>query len=159
MELVAAMTENNVIGQNADMPWHLPADLAHFKNLTSGHAIIMGRRTWESIGKALPNRFNIVVTRQPQYKAKGAVVVNSLDEGQQEAGSRRIFIIGGGEMYAESFARVSHLHLTRIHTMLDGDTFFPEIDEALWTCQERINRPSDDKNPYNLTFETWVKMG
>jgi len=157
MEIVVAMTENNVIGQNGKMPWHLPADLAHFKKLTLGHAIIMGRRTWESIGGPLPDRENIVVTRQPHYVASGARTVHSLEEGTKGIDNWRVFVIGGGEIYVEAISNASHLHVTMIHTTMDGDTFFPKIDEKTWTCQSSRKRPRDEKNQYDLTFETWTR--
>lgn len=157
MEIVVAMTSNRVIGQNGDMPWHLPADLVHFKELTSGHAIIMGRRTWESIGKSLPNRLNIVVTRQEDYAAQDVTVVHSLEEGIVAAGTQRIFLIGGGEMYKEALPLACQMHITRIDAHLEGDTEFPEIDKSIWRCKSRVNRSADEKNPYDLVFETWER--
>lgn len=157
MEIVVAMTSNHVIGQNGDMPWHLPADLVHFKELTSGHAIIMGRRTWESIGKPLPNRLNIVVTRQEDYVAEDVTVVHSLEDGIVAAGTQRIFLVGGGEMYKEALPIASKMHITRIDALIDGDTKFPEIDESIWQCKSRVNRSADEKNPYDFVFETWER--
>jgi len=157
MEIVVAMTSNHVIGQNGDMPWHLPADLVHFKELTSGHAIIMGRRTWESIGKPLPNRLNIVVTRQEDYAAEDVTVVHSLEDGIVAAGTQRIFLVGGGEMYKEALPIASKMHITRIDALIDGDTKFPEIDELIWQCKNMVNRSADEKNPYDLVFETWER--
>jgi len=157
MEIVVAMTSNHVIGQNGDMPWHLPADLVHFKELTSGHAIIMGRRTWESIGKPLSNRLNIVVTRQEDYVAEDVTVVHSLEDGIVAAGTQRIFLVGGGEMYKEALPIASKMHITRIDALIDGDTKFPEIDELIWQCKNMVNRSADEKNPYDLVFETWER--
>ena len=157
MEIVVAMTSNHVIGQNGDMPWHLPADLVHFKELTSGHAIIMGRRTWESICKPLPNRLNIVVTRQKDYAAEDVTVVHSLEDGIVAAGTQRIFLVGGGEMYKEALPIASKMHITRIDALIDGDTKFPEIDELIWQCKNMVNRSADEKNPYDLVFETWER--
>jgi len=157
MEIVAAITDNFVIGQDGDMPWHLPADLAHFKSLTSGHVVVMGRRTWESIEKALPDRINIVVTRQEGYEAAGATVVHSLGEARKIAGTHRLFVIGGGEIYASAMPHASHLHLTRIHTSLEGDTVFPQIDESQWLLDETREYPADESNRYPLTFEHWIK--
>ena len=114
MEVVVAMAKNNVIGQNGDLPWHVPADLAHFKKLTTNHAILMGRRTWESIGRPLPDRLNIVVTRQKEYVADGAVVVHSIEDGLVAAGKQRVFIIGGAEIYKNSLPKVTRLHITKI---------------------------------------------
>lgn len=156
MEIVAAITKNFIIGHDGDMPWHLPADLAHFKSLTSGHAIAMGRRTWDSIGRPLPNRHNIVVTRQKLFEADGATVVNSIEEATKAAADHRLFIIGGGEMYALVMHEATHLHLTRIHTSLEGDTSFPQIDESRWVLEESIDRTADDQNQFDLTFETWA---
>jgi dihydrofolate reductase len=157
MEIVVAMTSNHVIGQNGDMPWHLPADLVHFKELTSGHAIIMGRRTWESIGKPLPNRLNIVLTRQENYAAGDVTVVHSLEDGIVAAGIQRTFLIGGGEMYKEALPIASQMHITRIDALIEGDTKFPEIDESIWKCKSRVNRSADEKNQYDLVFETWER--
>ena len=157
MEIVVAMTSNHVIGQNGDMPWHLPADLVHFKELTSGHAIIMGRRTWESIGKPLSNRLNIVVTRQEDYVAEDVTVVHPLEDGIVAAGTQRIFLVGGGEMYKEALPIASKMHITRIDALIDGDTKFPEIDESIWQCKSRVNRSADEKNQYDLVFETWER--
>ncbi len=158
MEIVVAMTDNFVIGANGDMPWHLPADLQHFKKLTSGGAIVMGRRTWESIGRPLPNRKNIVVTKQCEYEASGATVVHSLDEAFQAADELRLFIIGGGEMYKAALKSATLLHITRIHTVVDGDTFFPEFDKANWNLTDSTSRPADLENCHNLTFESWARV-
>ncbi|MEE2912659.1 MAG: dihydrofolate reductase [Planctomycetota bacterium] len=157
MEIVAAITDNFVIGLKGDMPWHLPADLAHFKSLTSGHAIAMGRRTWESINGALPNRHNIVITRQENFTANEATVVHSIEEAICAARHERLFIIGGGEIYADSMEKASRLHLTRIHTTLDGDTIFPPINFSEWSLEASVNSAADEKNIFDLTFETWAK--
>ena len=158
MEIVAAITKNFIIGQDGDMPWHLPADLAHFKSLTSGHAIAMGRRTWESVGRPLPNRHNIVITRQEQFLADGATVVGSIEEAIQEAAGQRLFIIGGGEMYTLVMQEATHLHLTRIHATLEGDTSFPLIDASRWVLEESVDRAADEQNKFDLTFETWATV-
>ena len=157
MEIIVAMTNNYVIGKDGDMPWHLPADLAHFKKLTSGHVIVMGRRTWESIGCLLPNRLNVVLTRQTDYDAKGAVVVHSLDEAIKVGGEQRVFVIGGGELYAQALQEATSLHVTRIDASIHGDTCFPIFDESNWQCEHKVIRPADDKNQYSLVFETWTK--
>ncbi len=157
MEIVVAMTDNFVIGANGEMPWHLPADLQHFKKLTSGGAIVMGRRTWESIGRALPNRTNIVITRQEGYEAIGATVVHSLDDAMNEVGTQRLFIIGGGEIYKSALGLATSLHITRIHTTIEGDTFFPNFDTNVWSLAESLNRAADDQNCHKLTFELWSK--
>ncbi|MGY8752576.1 MAG: dihydrofolate reductase [Phycisphaerales bacterium] len=155
MEIVVAITENFVIGANGDMPWHLPADLQHFKAITSGSAIVMGRRTWESIGRPLPNRTNIILTRQEDFKAEGATVVHSLDESVEVAKEQKLFVIGGGEIYTQALSRATAMHITRIHTTLKGDTFFPLFDEEEWERSGVIHRNPDNKNCHALTFELW----
>jgi dihydrofolate reductase len=155
MELVVAMTDNFVIGANGEMPWHLPADLQHFKTLTSGSAVAMGRRTWESIGRPLPNRTNIVISRQRNYDAIGGTVVHSLEDAIRFAPEQRVFVIGGGEIYKAALPFATALHITRIHTSIDGDTFFPEFDTANWSLARAKRRPADDENCHDLTFELW----
>ena len=157
MDIVVAMTDNFVIGKNGGLPWHLPADLAHFKTLTTGHTVAMGRRTWESIGRPLPNRENVVITRQDSYVANGAAVVHSLQEVVDNVSSNCIFVIGGGEIYAQAIDLVDTLHITRIHTSLDGDTFFPKFDTSNWTCIESTNQAEDENNCHELTFERWIR--
>ena len=156
MELIVAITENNVIGLRGDMPWHLPADLAHFKSITSGHAVLMGRKTWDAIGKPLPNRLNIVLSRQKVF-LEGASVVSSIEDALQKAGDQRLIVIGGGEIYQATMDRISTMHVTRIHTSLEGDTHFPQIDTEVWALNQHEKRPADDKNAFALTFETWQR--
>jgi len=156
MELIVAITENNVIGLKGDMPWHLPADLAHFKSITSGHAVLMGRKTWDAIGKPLPNRLNIVLSRQ-NVLLEGASVVSSIEDALQTAGDQRLIVIGGGEIYRVAMDCVSTLHVTRIHASIEGDTYFPQIDTEEWILKQGENRPADDKNAFTLTFETWQR--
>ncbi|HIF55116.1 MAG TPA: dihydrofolate reductase, partial [Methylococcaceae bacterium] len=151
MELIVAITDNYVIGAEGAMPWHLPADLQHFKKITSNHAIAMGRRTWESIGRPLPNRLNIVISRQTDYEAEGATIVRSIEDAARVAGEERLFIIGGGEMYALVMHEATRLHLTRIHTTLEGDTSFPPIDESRWILEESVDRAADEQNQFDMT--------
>jgi dihydrofolate reductase len=133
LALIAAVARNGVIGGGNALPWRLPADLRRFRALTTGHAVIMGRRTWESIGRALPGRQNIVVTRQPGYVAAGALVKASLDDALQAATMPPpAFCIGGGELYALALPRAATLHLTEIDREFDGDTRFPDFDRAKW---------------------------
>ncbi len=157
MELIVAITENNVIGSGGDMPWHLPVDLAHFKKITTGNTIVMGRKTWDSIGRALPNRLNVVLTRQTDFSCDGATVIHEFQDLQELETNGIVFIIGGGELYRIAMPSVDKLHVTRIHTTIDGDTHFPEIDETLWRCIESQLSPKDDRNSFDVTFETWVK--
>lgn len=157
MEIVVAITDNFVIGANGDMPWHLPADLQHFKNITSGGAILMGRRTWDSIGRPLPNRKNIVLTRRDDFTDDGATVVHSFEEAINQTEGKPLFVIGGGEIYAIAIGLASTMHITRIHTTLEGDTFFPHFNEDEWELVEEVFRPADDQNCHALTFEKWEK--
>ena len=157
MELIVACTENFVIGAKGDMPWRLPADLKHFKEMTTGNTIVMGRRTWESIGYALPNRMSVVVTRQNEFVATGTTVIHSIDELESIDTTGTVFIIGGGELYKNTLELVNKIHITRIHASLDGDTFFTPIDESIWNCIGSRVQLSDDANQYDMTFETWSR--
>jgi len=131
--LVVAMAENNVIGKNNQLIWHLPADLKHFKNLTTGHPIIMGRKTFESIGKPLPSRTNIVITRQEDFKPEGVLVAHSLNEGLMLAQQldANIFVIGGAEIYKQAMFLADTIYLTEVHHEFEGDTFFPEYRDKI----------------------------
>ena len=154
--LVVAMAENRVIGKENKLIWHLPADLKFFKNLTTGHPIIMGRKTFESIGKALPNRTNIVITRQTDFEAEGVLIAHSLSEALMMAQQMDsdIFIIGGAEIYKQAMFLADTIYLTEVHHTFDGDTFFPEIDSVLWEETSREEYTSDEKNSYNYAFVT-----
>jgi dihydrofolate reductase len=136
--LVAAVAANRVIGANGKLPWHLPEDLKHFKTLTLGHPVVMGRKTWESLGKALPGRENIVVTRAPGYEAPGASVASSLDAALALcAGEPTVFVIGGGELYAEALPFAHGLVLTEIQRDYAGDARFPRFDHSAWRETQR----------------------
>lgn len=154
--MIVAMTANRVIGRDNAMPWHLPADLAYFKKLTMGHPIIMGRRTWDSLGRPLPGRRNLVLSFQQGLKLEGAEVFNSLEQALATCHDRA-FIIGGADLFQRCLPMVSVLHLTHIHATLEGDTFFPEVDLSQWRECERIEYPRDEKNAYDLTFTTWQR--
>ena len=139
--LVAALAANGVIGAKGKLPWHLPEDLQHFKRLTLGHAVIMGRKTWESIGKPLPGRNNIVLTRRQGYAATGASVASSLDEALSMcAGRDPVFVIGGSDVYRAALPHAAGLVLTEIHRAYEGDARFPEIDRRAWQETERESR-------------------
>ena len=155
ISLVWAMGQNRVIGQGGKMPWYLSADLIHFRKLTRGHVVVMGRKTYESIGEALPKRTNVVLTRDRQFEAPGCEVVHSVDEVLRD--ERPVFIIGGAELYREFLPHAQTLHITRIHAEFAGDTFFPEYDEAQWDLADSVFRPRDEKNPYDCTFEVYVR--
>ena len=151
------MDENRLIGSNNDLPWHLPADLRRVKQLTSGHSIILGRKNYESIGKPLPDRKNIVISGNPDYRAPGCVVVNSIDAAIQAAGGDDIFIFGGARIYEQMFSFAERMYLTLVHATFDGDTWFPEYNAGDWKEIERTDFPADAKNPYDYSFITLEK--
>ena len=143
--IIAAVAANGIIGANGALPWRLPEDLRHFKRLTQGHAVIMGRKTWESIGRPLPDRMNIVVTRTAGYAAPGATVVGSLRAAiEQCAGRGAVFVIGGAELYREALALADTLYLTEIQRDFPGDTRFPELDPTRWRQAERVPQETTD---------------
>lgn len=132
LSLIAALSQNRAIGKDNKIPWHIPEDLKRFRALTRGHVVVMGRRTFESIGRALPERINIVVTRDPAYTATGCIVVHSLTEALREAKQREkkeIFVIGGGEIYRQALPLADRLYLTLVEGQFEGDTFFPEYSD------------------------------
>jgi dihydrofolate reductase len=156
--LIAAAAENNAIGKDNKLIWHLSDDLKHFKNLTKGHHVIMGRKTFESMPKALPNRTNVVVTRNKDYTAKDAHVVDSLEAALAFAQEDdRPFIIGGGEIYRQGLAFANCIELTRVHEDFEADTFFPEIDPAVWREVWRENHDKDDKHAHAFSFIRYEK--
>ena len=158
ISLIAAMAKNRVIGKDNQMPWHLPADLAHFKQITLGKPVIMGRKTLESIGKPLPGRHNIVVSRDNNYAREGVDVVKSLEEAIKIAGSvEEIIIMGGGNIYEQMLPLAHRLYLTHIDLEINGDTQFPEYKHLGWQKISKEHRPADDKNCHHCTFVTLQK--
>lgn len=137
LTLVAAVGRNRAIGRDGGMPWHLPEDLAHFKRTTMGGTLVMGRRTWDSIGRALPGRHTVVVTRQRGWQAPGATTVNSLPEALLVAGDREVFVVGGGEIYAQAMPWAHRLVLTHVDAEPDAEVFFPQVDPSVWREVER----------------------
>jgi len=155
VSLVVAMSTNNAIGKDNQLLWHLPADLKHFKEITSGHTIIMGRKTYESIGKALPNRRNIVITRNKVLRLTGVEVMHSLEEALNSSeDENEVFIIGGAEIFNQSIKLADKIYLTRIHENYEADTFFPKIDEDCWLESELEHHLPDEKNAVPYTFST-----
>ena len=156
--LIAAASENNVIGKDNKLIWYLSDDLKHFKEFTKGHAVIMGRKTFESMPKALPNRTNIVITRKVDYLANDAIVVNSLSQALEKAAEdKQPFIIGGGEIYSLAIKIADRIELTRVHTELEGDAYFPDIDHNIWEEVSRERRLKDEKHDYDFTFIRYNK--
>lgn len=155
LALIVAASENNVIGRAGGMPWHLPAELKHFKATTMGKPIVMGRRTHESIGRALPGRRNIVVTRNRDFSAPGIEPAASLNEALSlAADAPEIMITGGAQLYREALPRAVRIYLTRIHKCVEGDTFFPELRLEDWREISREDHQPDEKNACNFTFLT-----
>lgn len=159
--LIVAADENNVIGHHGALPWKLPADMQFFREKTKGHPIIMGRKTYASIGRALPKRLNIVVTRQEGFVAEGCTVVHSLADALEAAktgeGSEEIFVIGGGELYREALPVTDTVYLTRVHASVPGDTTFPELSDTEWEVIDSREHPADSENPQAMTFLTLQK--
>jgi len=157
--IIVAIAEGRVIGYGNALPWHLNADLKHFKALTMGQPIIMGRKTHESIGRALPGRMNIVVTRQTDYKIPKCTVSHSLDEAfvVAERESNTAFVIGGAELYAQTLPRADCIYVTEIHSQFKGDTYFPDFDRNQWREVSREEGVVDENNPYAHTFVTLVR--
>lgn len=160
VSIIVAAAENNVIGRQGQLPWHLPADLQHFKKLTLGHPIVMGRRTFESIGRVLPGRTTIVVTGQPGWPAPaGALLAHSLPEAlalaAQQPGGEEVCVIGGGKVYREALPAADVVHLTEVHTTVpDGDTFFPVLSPTDWREQTRERHAADATNTLAYSFVT-----
>ncbi len=154
ISLIVAVSTNNVIGKNNQLIWHLPADLKHFKQLTTGHTVFMGRKTYDSIGKPLPNRRNVVISRSVD-KITGCEVATSLEEAlqltQQE---NEVFVIGGAEIYRKALPLAHRIYLTQIHQDFDGDTFFPSIDFQSWQETSREDFSPDEKNAFSYSFIT-----
>ncbi len=152
INIIVAISENNVIGRGNDIPWYIPKDLEHFKKLTTGNTVIMGRKTYESLPKEyrpLPNRVNIVITRDKSYQAKGCLVVNSLEEALRKSdNNREIFIIGGGQIYREGLKFAERIYLTKIHKNIEGDTYFPKLNK-FWKLV-------DEEEKSGFSFLTYI---
>ena len=153
ISLIAALARNRVIGRDNQLPWRLSADLQHFKTLTMGKPLIMGRKTFESIGKPLPGRTNIVLTRDREFLAQGCVVVHDIDQALQVAAEHdEVMIIGGANLYRQFLPRADRLYLTEVKAEVKGDTWFPDLDIAGWTETERDSHQADEKNEYDYDF-------
>lgn len=161
ISIIVACSSNQVIGVDNQLPWHLPADLAYFKKLTTGHPILMGRKTYESIGRPLPNRKNIVITRNKNFSGESLFVFHSLDEAIQDCRDNHypeIFIIGGDNIYQQSLDVSNKIYLTRVHTLItEGTAFFPELDPTTWTKISSEKHVADEKNQFDYDFEVYEK--
>ncbi|GAK90138.1 dihydrofolate reductase [Nonlabens ulvanivorans] len=157
--MIAAAGANNELGKDGDLVWHLPDDFKRFKSLTTGHHIVMGRKTFESFPKPLPNRTHIILTRDANYKTDGGIVVHDLSTALAAASSdEEPFIIGGGEIYKLGLEVADRIELTRVHGSFDVDTYFPELDTNLWKLVRTENHPTDDRHQYAFDFETWERI-
>ena len=161
ISLVVAASDNNVIGKDNQLLWHLPKDMKFFKNVTWGMPVVMGRKTFGSIGnKPLPGRKNIVITRQPGWNAEGVSVVDSVDAAAELAAGlnyKEVFIIGGGQIYMIAFDRANKIYMTRVRAELEGDTYFPVIEKDDWTLVSKTDNPADEKHAYAFSFQLWEK--
>ncbi|MDF2924855.1 MAG: dihydrofolate reductase [Paenibacillaceae bacterium] len=152
MTFLVAMDSRRGIGYRGKLPWRLPADLKFFKETTTGHAVLMGRKTYESIGRPLPNRTNLVLTRDTTYQAEGVRVLHSLDEAVQAFAGEELFVIGGAEIFRQLLPAADRLLITRIDHEFAADTFFPQVDERQWTQVSRVPGVTDERNPYVYEF-------
>jgi dihydrofolate reductase len=153
VSLLAAVAENGVIGRGNHLPWHLPDDLKRFKSLTMGKPILMGRKTFESIGRPLPGRTTLALTRSPEWSCPGAVIVHSMGEAlQRAAASQELVVVGGAEVYGLALPSARRIYLTRVHARLEGDTMFPTLDEREWRESAREEHPADERHAYAMTF-------
>lgn len=160
ISLVVAASDNNVIGKDNKLLWHLPNDMRFFKNTTWAMPVIMGRKTFDSLGKPLTGRTNIVITRQPSWSAAGAKVVRNLDEAltaAAETDAKEAFVIGGGEIFNQSIQRAQRIFMTRVHTVIEGDTFFPEINPEFWKIKSNLDFQADEKHAFAYSFQIWEK--
>lgn len=160
LSIIVAVSENNVIGKGGELPWHLSADLKRFKRLTIGHAIIMGRTTWESIGRPLPERMSIVLSRHADWRAAGATAAANLDSAleiirQCDVDRSEVFVIGGAAVYALALPRASRLYLTRVNAEVEGDVMFPSIDWSEWRLLEESHHAAEESNDFAHTFQVW----
>ena len=156
--LIVAVADSGVIGRDNGLPWHLPEDLKRFKRLTMGKPMVMGRRTFESIGKPLPGRLNIVVTRDTNYRRDGVTVVHDVDGALRAAGDApEVMVIGGAELFRTLQPRAGRVHLTRVHGNIEGDVMWPALAERDWAVVERETHAADERHAYAMTFEVWEK--
>ncbi len=157
--IIAAVAKNNALGKDNQLIWHIPADLKRFKQITTGHHIIMGRKTFESLGKPLPNRTTIIISRNKNYKVEGCIVVNSLAKALEAASDdKNPFILGGAQIYQKAMELTDILDLTLIHHEFEADVFFPKIDPSIWKEVSRIDYHADDKNKYDYSFVKYKRI-
>ena len=158
ISIIAAMDKNRLIGQEGRIPWRLPADLAYFKRLTLGHPVIMGRRTFESIGEPLSDRQNVIITANQGYQKKGCAILHSMEDALDFCMDKDVFIIGGAQIYREFLPYAERLYITLIDDTFSGDSYFPEIDGNLWKLISKTQGERNEKNPYDYYFLVYERM-
>ena len=161
ISLLVAMDEQDGIGKDNRLPWHLSTDLKRFKALTMGHHILMGRKTYELIGRALPGRVNVIITRSPDYQAEGCLIAHSLREAlslAEVAGESEAFVIGGGQIFAQALPLADRIYLTRVHTVSEADVFFPTFDESSWSIKEASEISADESNDFPSSYKVLEKI-
>ncbi len=158
ISMIWSMDRNGVIGRDNRMPWHLPADLAYFKSKTLGHTVIMGRKTYESIGRPLPGRKNVIITRDVNYRADGCSICNSIEEALKLGLEEEVFIIGGADIYGKFLPFADKLYITFIEDTFEGDAFFPSVDFEQWELVSRKQGERNEKNPYDYYFTEYKRI-
>lgn len=161
ISLIVAASENNVIGRDNDLPWKLPDDMKHFVRTTKGHCILMGRKNLESFGRLLPNRTNILLTRDQAYEFEGAEIFYNLQKAisfAKESGEEELMVIGGGEIYRQCMPFADRIYLTRIHAEVDGDVFFPELEPSFWELKNEEFHDKDESHNFSFTFQTFERV-
>jgi dihydrofolate reductase len=161
ISLVVAAAKNNAIGKDNKLLWNLPNDMKYFKNVTWGMPVVMGRKTFEALGKPLQGRKNIVITRQPGWKVEGTIPVKTLEDAiflVKEMDVKEMMVIGGGEIYKMAFEKANRIYLTRVDAELEGDTFFPSLNPQHWHLVSQKNHEADEKNSYNYSFQVWERV-
>ena len=159
--LVVAASTNNVIGKDNQLVWNLPNDMKYFKNVTWGMPVVMGRKSFESLGKPLAGRKNIVLTRQKDWKAEGTIAVKDINDAfflAEEMDYKEVMVIGGGEIFKMIIDRADRIHLTRVDATLEGDAFFPELKDDVWKMVSHVDHPTDEKHKYAYSFQVWEKI-
>lgn len=160
ISLVVAAASNNAIGKDGKLPWHLPNDMKFFKNVTWGMPVLMGRKTFEALGKVLPGRKNIVLTKQPGWEAEGAVAVKTIKDAlfvAKQADAQELMVIGGGEIYRSIIEKANRIYLTRVEAEPEADTFFPVLNPKEWHLMSRKDYKADEKNEYDYSFQVWER--
>ncbi len=161
ISLIVALDEQQGIGRAGNLPWRLPRDLEHFKALTMGHHLIMGRKTYQSIGRPLPGRTTIIITHNPTYAPTGCLVTHSYEQALElarESGETEVFVVGGGQIYRQAISTADRIYLTQVHASFETDISFPTIDETLWKETKREFHPADERNPFDFTFRVLRRL-